>query len=278
MQIRHTLFFAVLGLTGCASWQKFDGYLPTSPPASVVEAVRVPGFVRRFSSLELHRVDEFVGNGSFGVKNDLFSTVKLSVDESGLTRESIRQTWGHSADGSVRGIADIRQLSVCGIQPLSRDLTARTVMPDLAVAVTASTITTYSKNVERSVLERLVVDSLSGEAASICSPKPKASYGYQIVRQAQLRWSATQNHRWPLTAHIRCLAADSKVLASSLVPGLEGEALEVSCTASYTSEGNYVNRYAFFEALGIYLPFEAAEPERGKTAYRYTNAVTDQGS
>ena len=276
MQIRHTLFAAVLGLTGCASWQKFDGYLPTTPPASVVEAARVPGFTRKFSSLELHRVDEFVGNGSFGAKNNLFSTVTLRVDESGLTRESVRQTWGHSADGKVRGIADIQQLSVCGIQPLSRDLTARTVIPDVSVSVTPSTTTTYSKDVERSVLERLIVNSLSGEMASICSPKPKATYGYQVSRQAQLRWSAAQNLRLPLTADIRCRTADSKVSASSLVPGLEGEALEVSCTASYASEGNYVNRFAFFEALGVYLPFEAAEPERGKTVYRYTKALTGQ--
>jgi hypothetical protein len=277
MQIRLTLFVAILWLTGCASWQKFDGYLPTTPQASLVESVRVPGFTKRFSSVELHRVDEFVGNGSFGAKNDLFSTVTLRVDDGGLTTESIRQTWGHSAGGKVRGIADIQQLSVCGIQPLFRDLTARTLIPDVSVIGTPSMTTTYIKDVERSVLERLMVDSLSGEMASICSPKPKVTYGYQVSRQAQLRWSAAQNLRWPLAAHIRCRTADSKVLASSVVPGLEGEALEVNCVASYTSEGDYVSRYAFFEALGVYLPLETAEPERGKTVYRYTKALTGQG-
>jgi len=273
MNIRHAILsLGISGLAGCASWQQFDGYLPTNPPANVIEAARVPGFEKRFSSLELQLVEEFVANGNLGMKNDLSGTRRLQVSADGLTSEVSRLTWGQATDGKVRGVVDVQQLSICGLQPLARDLAGKSVLADVKVAVSPVAVTTNSTDTIRTSLERLVVESLSGEAPKMCNPKPGTAYQFEVARQAQLRWSSIQNLRQHFVARISCRVADSTVPASSVIPGLDGDAIEVKCKAKYANEGDHDSRFMHFRSLGIYLPIETSEPERGRTVYRYVKA------
>lgn len=255
-------------LSGCA-WQKLEGNLSLDVPQSVLAAASQAGSVGEPRVIEFRRQYENVRPGDLGLKNHAEGRVRLTIEAGGIVREASVGSWGEESQGKMGGTTRTTVVSICGVQEVSYEYDSRfTTSTHMFAAAPGVTVTSDGLG-QGSLIWRTLVRAISGSVLGLCQPTPGSEYSFSYSRQVQHRNGPAVNTGRSFAASIKCRTATSFVPASGYVPELSGQALEMACTRAYAGEGDYVSRYVFISGLGIYLPIETSEPERGRTAFKY---------
>lgn len=261
----------VIGLAGCATWDRYTGDLSVETPEAVSQQLNLDTKATQRLAMTLKRTEEHVVPGNFGAKSHSHSDVFIRFREDGALEEQATTTLVTPGEPRPRGSVQGTARHICGIQPLSSEQYSRAILNNVTVTVGSLFTTTKSTESAGSSTARTVIESVRMNKSDVCRPTPTTAFTFEIARRAQLKQGdgSSVNLSRQLTAKVTCQAKEREYAASTILPNATGSALEVTCTRTYTGDQRFTSRYAYFSSLGFYLPLQTDEPEVGSITYTY---------
>lgn len=185
-------------------------------------------------SVEL-KIDELAGEGSHA-NSQVWSYRRL---DNGLTN-LVKQGIGSKNSDNV--------LTVCGLIDI---ITVRQTRMSRVVAFPIPIIESSNTDSVRKY------GSLKADIAAICAPRADSSFSIEGTVLLDMNFSGTGGERTinqRLDEKTSCHVGATPSPASTLVPGLTGDYLRVSCETSWSKLPAVRSEFVFLKDLGLYFP------------------------